>query len=242
MRILMLIPRAYSRGLGDQLIPHLVSALKNLGSVVDTPTWGRHNREESIFKRVIGRLQDINKVKKTILQGKYDVMLVETSHGAWGSLLRDITLLLFIRRIVPRIILQFHGSQSDRLIEAGNYLFKLFSSFLIRLTDGALVLSTEEKKQWQSFYPGVPFYMVKNPYLSNGIESLPRNREGLNLPDDIPIILFVGRLVKQKGICPGSASSTMPLAYCWRGETYAGTLEESCEPGYPRACDFYRLS
>jgi len=94
------------------------------------------------------------------------------------------------------VVLQLHGSLASRLTESGNRAFKLASGILLSLVDGIMVLSSEEKRQWQAFRRNTPVFTVKNPYTplfqrlpKSGDFSISRNR-----------VLFVGRLIEAKGI------------------------------------------
>src|SRR5205823_6533891 len=59
--------------------------------------------------------------------------------------------------------------------------------------------SREEQRQWHSFYPQGRVAVVKNP-LATPPPSQLRSRQDLGVPDNVPIVLFVGRLIEVKGI------------------------------------------
>jgi glycosyltransferase involved in cell wall biosynthesis len=97
-------------------------------------------------------------------------------------------------------VLQFHGSQSDSLVDPGSRLFKLASKWLIQMSDAALVLSSEEQRQWQQFYPAGKFYVVSNPFHATSVRPSVAGKPAWGSPDGTPLLLFVGRLVEAKGI------------------------------------------
>jgi glycosyltransferase involved in cell wall biosynthesis len=120
-------------------------------------------------------------------------MVVKTSHD-WRALARDIALLLAVRRSVDWVVIQFHGGRSDLLEELGHKGFKLASRLLFRYSDGVLVLSSAEAKLGERFYPNRKFVTVCNPYSRRPPRPRPLNQDG------VPSLLFVGRLIPEKGI------------------------------------------
>ena len=198
MRILMLVQSPNIRGPLARLTPLLIKALQDLGCEVQTVQWGRHNDSEALSEKLIERITDLLHARKALERKKYDVVFVNTAHD-WATLSRDIPLLLLTRHICPNIVLQFHGSSSDILVAPGNYLFKLFSHWLVSLCDAALVLSSEEQREWQQFYPHGRFDVVCNPFLPDTLE-ISNFDQRINDVKRDPVILFVGRLIREKGI------------------------------------------
>ena len=91
-------------------------------------------------------------------------MVVKTSHEP-RSLLRDVPLLAATRRFVPKIVVQSHGGRSDLLVAPGRLGFKLASVALFALSDGVLVLSTEEARESHMFWRRGRFRVVANPFV-----------------------------------------------------------------------------
>jgi len=179
--------------------PILVESLRALGCEVVIRIWGRHSDQETRYDKIVGRLLDIVRIVWTFCQQRFDVTVIKTGHDL-GSLARDVLLALAIRPVSRCTVVQFHGSYPNRLIGPGHRLFKLANALLLRLTDGALVLSTEEQRQWQAFYPSGRFYLVKNPFVSPPEPTHSVDLSWLHVPADVPILLYVGRLVEGKGI------------------------------------------
>jgi glycosyltransferase involved in cell wall biosynthesis len=197
MRIFMLVQRPNIRGPLPKHTPHLVAALRSLGCTVVTHPWGREREDESVLEKIFQRFRDVLSVRSALRGEQYDVAVVKTSHD-WRTLLRDIAVVLVLRGHCRRVVLQLHGSQPATLVERGHHAFKLATAVLLRLVDGVMVLSTEEQRQWQAFGRRPPVFTVKNPYV------------GANPPDSpapvaasataMPRVLFVGRLLEEKGI------------------------------------------
>jgi len=199
MRILMLAPPPGIHGPLPKLLPHLVAALRASKCEVTLEPWGRRREGERVHHKIAQRLADIRRVRRTLRQQPFDLLVVQTAHD-WATLSRDIPLLLGTRALCRRSVLHFHGSWCDRLVAPGHVAFKLASAVLLRLSDAALVLSSEEKRQWQSFYPRGRFHQVCNPLPAVAPLDPTPERSRLGLPTDDPVVLFVGRLIEDKGI------------------------------------------
>lgn len=197
MRILMLSPSPEVRGPIPKHTAYLVEALRRLGADVTMMTWGRHSDQETLSDKLKGRARDIYRVRDMLLQERFDVLVVKTSHD-WMTLSRDIPLVAATRHLVPSIVLQFHGSLPNRLVGPGAPLFKMATSLLLSMVDGAMVLSTEEQTQWQAFYPGLPFYTVSNPFVSIGVKG--KTEPPFQVTTGEPVVLYVGRLIEAKGL------------------------------------------
>jgi glycosyltransferase involved in cell wall biosynthesis len=162
-----------------------------------THPWGRAREDEPVLEKVLQRLRDVISVHAALRGEQYDVAVVKTSHD-WRTLLRDIAVVLVLRRHSRRVVLQLHGSQPSTLAERGHHAFKLATAVLLRLVDGIMVLSTEEQRQWQAFRCSPPAFTVKNPYVRADSPGSRSPADGS--PQEIPRALFVGRLLEEKGI------------------------------------------
>ena len=199
MKILMLSPYPHVKGPLPKHTPHLISALRLLGCEVITEPWGRHSDHESFFDKIIGRIQDIIHIRCRLTSERFNVLVVKTAHD-WNTLIRDVALLLATRRLRPATILQFHGSESNVLLYRGHGLFKVLSAWLMRLSDAFMVLSSEERDQWSQFFPAGKFFVVSNPFVPLINEATITPQCIRDLPPKVPLLLFVGRLIREKGI------------------------------------------
>jgi glycosyltransferase involved in cell wall biosynthesis len=161
---------------------------------VTTLPWGRAQEGESFGSKLTQRARDVLAVRRAVRSSAFDVAVVKTAHD-WHTVVRDILVVLAIRARCRPVILQFHGSRAANLVEPGHYGFKLATKVLLSLVDGAFVLSSEEQRQWQTFRRSVPVFVVKNPYV--GL-ALPARSESDGVRS--PVLLFVGRLMKEKGV------------------------------------------
>jgi glycosyltransferase involved in cell wall biosynthesis len=196
MRIFMLVQHETIRGPVGKHTPHLVAALRSLGSMVVTHPWGRERDKESLSAKVPNRLRDVISVARAVREQDFDVVVVQSAHD-WRTLIRDIAGVLAVKRQVRPVVIQLHGSQASRLAERGHRPFKLATAALLALVDGVLVLSTEEQRQWQAFRSRPRVFAVKNPYVRKYSSVA---REAGETPGERPRVLFVGRLTKEKGV------------------------------------------
>lgn len=195
--MLMLAPHPSVRGPLSKHTPVLVEGLRSIGCSVVLEPWGRHHDHESLTEKTIARLRDIPRIRRLLKANEFDVMVVKTSHE-WRSLFANLPLLAATRRLVPSIVVQFHGGRSDLLVAPGHRTFKLASASLFALCDGVLVLSTEEARESQSFWRRGRFRMVANPFTRPSDDVV---RQRTHHPrDGVLTVLFVGRLIKEKGI------------------------------------------
>ncbi len=198
MRILMLAPHPGVRGPLPKHTPILVEAMVSLGCEVVMEPWGRHHDHESMAEKVIGRVLDIPRIRRRLKSERFDVMVVKTSHEG-RSLLGAVPLLAATRGLVPKIVVQFHGGRSDLLVRRGRRVFKAASAALFALSDGILVLSSEEARDAQRFWTRGRFLVVANPFVAPPEPVTAHSHR--NGGDGEPIsLLFVGRLIKEKGI------------------------------------------
>jgi glycosyltransferase involved in cell wall biosynthesis len=175
----------------------LVEALRSMGCHVVVEPWGRHHDRERWTEKIILRSSDISRVTRVLKSEEFDVMVVKTSHE-WRSLLANLPLLAATRRLVPSIVVQFHGGRSDLLVAPGHRTFKLASAALFALCDGVLVLSTEEARESQNFWPRGRFRVVMNPFV--GSSDGGRVRRTDHRSERSLTVLFVARLIREKGI------------------------------------------
>ena len=195
MRIFMLVQHDGIRGPVPKLTPLLVAGLRSLGCEVVTHPWGRRADVESLPKKLRRTLQDVASVRRAVRGVEFDVAVVSTAHD-WRAVLRDIAVAPVLRRRRRPVLLQFHGSRSWILARPGGRAFKVATGALLRMADAVLVLSREEQRQIADFRPATQVVVVKNPYERKVFPALAeRGRDGR-----LPTLLFVGRLLREKGI------------------------------------------
>jgi glycosyltransferase involved in cell wall biosynthesis len=199
MNILFLITHPDIRGPFPKILPVIASSLRGLGCEIDNLPWGQRSHREHIATKISRGLFDLSRIVRALWRKHYDFLLVNTAHD-WRTLSRDIPLLLLARLVGQKnIVIVFHGSQAEKIVNGGNYIFLKLTSALVRLSTALFLLSKQELTYWNLIWPGKPLYVVRIPRVNLTVKSLIENTvfgpRGL-----VPIVLFVGRLIKQKGI------------------------------------------
>jgi glycosyltransferase involved in cell wall biosynthesis len=193
----MLAPHPRAGGPLGRHTPLLVDGLRSLGCEIVVEPWGRHTEAESVAAKLAGRPRDIGRVCSRLSKDRFDALVVKTTHE-WASMARDLPLLAATRRLTDRTVLQFHGGHSHRLRARGYRPFKLASRLLLELSDGLLVLSSEEERLCREFFPAVRIVRVRNPAPPEA-----PNAGGVNGkpgPNGVATLLFAGRLIPEKGV------------------------------------------
>jgi len=209
MRVLMLVPYPAIQGPLPKLVPLLVDQLRALGCDIETECWSRHSDHESLLEKVVGRAADLRRIHTRLRRGRFDVLFVTTAHN-WAGVTRDIPLVLATRGVCPHRVIQFQGSYSDHLNVPGHALLKLASRVLVSACDATLVSSLQEQIEWSSFCPAGCFHVVANPFSPElaGTTAVATAREvggrdasaRTRFRSGVPTLLFVGRLMPEKGI------------------------------------------
>lgn len=203
LRILMLAPYPNVRGPLPTIVPMLAAQLRAMGCMVEIDRWSRHADIEPVWTKVVGRTGDLLRVVAHLKRGQFDILFVPTAH-TWAGVIRDVPLVLLSRASCPHRVLHFHGSYADRLAAPGRRVFRALSRLLVRSCDAVLVLSEDERAAWTEFEPGVRFEVVLNPFVAP-----PRAQRASRSENDRGataargaglVVLFVGRLLAEKGI------------------------------------------
>jgi glycosyltransferase involved in cell wall biosynthesis len=194
LRILFLTAHPGISGPLPKLAPLMTEELRRLGCQVVTSPWSHRRPNESLVEKAAGRVRDIRAARRLLRSRPVDVMLITTTHD-WPALLRDLPLLLLTRGMCRARVVHLHGSMVDRLAGPGHTLMKLCSRLLVRQCDAILVLSEEERCEWLRFAPHARIEVVVNPFVpqpADAIDACPKS--------DPPALLFVGRLIREKGV------------------------------------------
>jgi glycosyltransferase involved in cell wall biosynthesis len=171
-----------------KLAHRLADGLRSAGFSVDTELWGRHERDEGPARKVAGRAADLMRIRRRIRRDSYDLVFVNTTHDS-RALLRELLLVLPSPRRVRWVFL-VHGSR----FAPGRRAFKFATRLLVRRASAVLLLSSEEVEEWRAFYPPGQFRLV-----ANALAPRAAGRTAAS-PAVPPELLFVGRLIREKGV------------------------------------------
>lgn len=194
MRIIMLAPAADAPGPIGKHTGLLVAALTELGHRVIRLPWGSTASGRGLRRDVRERLSQMHAIAERTRQSQFDILVMKTAHD-WRTLIRDIPTLLRYRRRFQCVVLQFHGSNPEKVLQAPHRFFALATRLLLRCVDGVLVLSTEEQRLWRSINKNVAVEVAANPYHRQAHTNRPHTSD----VSQSPVILFTGRLRREKG-------------------------------------------
>lgn len=199
MVILYLTLNPHLPGPLPKIDPVLISALEERGCQVIHCPWGRHAENESLPQKIAGRLSDLIRVIYRLITVRPQILFVNSGFDE-HTLARDVPLLLATGWSPAKKVVKIHGSKLSLFETPGNWLYRMLARMLIDLSDAILLLSAEVLKTWTRFESKGCYFLVENPIvLSKTDESAPK-KEAHQKPGDEPILLFVGRLIKEKGI------------------------------------------
>lgn len=137
-------------------------------------------------------------------QFKPDVIYFNSRLEALAGMRDYITIRLFklFYRKPVCILLKSHGSDIDVLQNKQRVVSKTILPYLQKHITGWLFLSSEERKLIinSGFLPEQRVFVAKNIVRNNHFKCDKTFKQKLNIPHDSKVLLFVGRLIKEKGI------------------------------------------
>lgn len=176
-----------------------MAQLRRLGHDVVEEIYVYAEANSGLTGRVNRVLGTVRRFQQHVREGGFDIVHINTALDI-KALLRDVVIVprLFARG--PKIFLKFHGSDAH-LLTTKNPLLAGLLRRLLSHTDGIGVLSTEEQENFlRAGVAEQKVFVVKNVVEKN---AQGRNSEFLRrwrLPDDRPLLLFIGRFIQAKGL------------------------------------------
>jgi glycosyltransferase involved in cell wall biosynthesis len=201
LRILFLNTHTGIRGPLPKIFPVIISAIKALGCEVITCPWGQEKDSETLVQKLFRGTLDLFSVSRVLRQNQFEILFINTAHDT-RCFARDLPLLLLARLAGnQKTVILFHGSQAERLLDHRQKVFRLLTRCELSLSDAVFLLSTEEKRAWYHFRPKGEFYFVRLPRVDEPIFSgSTESSLGFSFQDNVPVLLFVGRLILEKGV------------------------------------------
>lgn len=181
-----------------------VDGLKNLGYTCETITYTRNNQNLSVFNKLIGVLRNALDLVKHLKSFQPDILYLNSRFEPVGSARDFITMLaikIFVNRR-PKIAIKSHGSNFDIFEKKSFFYQKMVLPFLIKQVDIWWFLSQDEKKTIELHHSKMNSKTFVTPNIIDPRRSVSSRLflEKYGMPKDKFSFLFVGRMVKEKGV------------------------------------------
>jgi glycosyltransferase involved in cell wall biosynthesis len=193
------MPETGSQGGPATCEPPFIAELRRLGHQVDDSVYAYAESEAGLPNRIARVMGTARRFQERVQAGSFDLVHLNTSFDT-KALLRDAVIVPRLRGHHAKIFLKFHGSDA-RLLKTANPALALARRRLLSQADGIGVLSCEEQANF--LHAGVPqekLFVVKNVVQRNSGAPSAEFRKQMNLPDDRPLLLFIGRFIPAKGL------------------------------------------
>ncbi len=193
------MPEAGSHGGPAACEPPFVAELRRLGHEVAEEIYAYAETSSSLSGRVARVLDTAKRFQKGVRDGRFDLLHINTSFDT-RALLRDAVIVPRLSSAGRKIFLKFHGSDGA-LLETKNPALVSLRRRVLSRADGIGVLSTEERANFLN--AGVAerkVFVVKNVVEKPSQQRNPEFLIRWNLPDDRPLLLFIGRFIPAKGL------------------------------------------
>ena len=199
MRILVGMPEKGSQGGPAACEPPFIDELRRLGNEVEEEVYAYAETQLGLIRRILRVIQTARRFRQRIRTGKFDLLHINTSFDS-RALLRDFVIISSLPAAGTKIFLKFHGSDG-RLLETNNSVLRYLGRYLLKQAQGIGVLSSEERDNFlNSGVPEKKIFLIKN-VVQNKLEAPdPQFRAKMNLPEDVPLLLFIGRFIETKGL------------------------------------------
>jgi glycosyltransferase involved in cell wall biosynthesis len=139
------------------------------------------------------------RLRRRIRAEKVELLHLNTSFDT-KALLRDVVTLSLLPSGRSKVFLKFHGSDAD-LLRTRNPLLRTLVRRLLSRADGIGVLSSEERGNFlRAGIDEHKTFVIKNVVRSETMRPTSASRLRLNLPEDVPLLLFIARFIPAKGL------------------------------------------
>lgn len=180
-----------------------VSGLRQLGNTCYTAQYGLNNPKASKLSRLIGVLRNTFSILRILYNTKPHLLYLNSRVEPVAGVRDFITIFvvkLFYRKRL-KIAIKSHGSEYSHL-KSNSFLYKkVINPYLNKNVDAWLMLSKEEQELMRHFI-SIPnrVFVTTNIVSDFEISDSGVAHDFLNkLPKDKFIVLFCGRIIKEKG-------------------------------------------
>ena len=199
MRILLGIPEKGSQGGPAACEPPFADELRRLGHDVVEEIYVYAGTNSAFIQRAGRVLATARRFQERMSDGRFDLVHLNTAFDA-KALLRDAFIVPKLTGKGAKIFLKLHGSD-NHLLETKNPFWSALWRRVLSGADGIGVLSTEERENFlRANIPEQKLFVVKNIVEKNSQERGLEFLRKWNLPADRPLLLFISRFIRTKGL------------------------------------------
>jgi glycosyltransferase involved in cell wall biosynthesis len=197
-RILMGVPAAAATGGGPALhLPMLVADLRELGFEVQTFPYGRWAEGESPYQKIFRQAVDWLRFPRRLRRAQADLLHLNSALDK-RALLRDVPFVLLARWMRQRVVVKWHGAETDLLTQGG--LWGTACRLLLQRLQTLCVLSEHERQAVQSAGFTLPCVVVRNGLDLQRYHERRDVHARLGIEPGTPLLLFIARLIATKGL------------------------------------------
>jgi glycosyltransferase involved in cell wall biosynthesis len=193
------MPETGSQGGPAACEPPFIAQLRRLGHEVEEEIYAYADSTSGLPGRITRVMGTARRFRNQVEAGNFDLLHINTSFDT-KALLRDSVI---VPRLLPgraKVFLKFHGSDGQ-LLKTRNPTLAIARRRLLSHASGIGLLSSEERENFlRAGVPPQKLFVIKNVVESGGPEPNADFRKQINLPDDMPLLLFIGRFIPAKGL------------------------------------------
>lgn len=193
------IPAAAATAGGPALhLPMLVEDLRAAGHAVMTMPYGRWGEHESMPRKMWHQLLDLLRYPALLHRTRPDVVHLNSSFDP-KAIARDAPFALVTRLLGKPLFIKWHGSEPEYLASASP-VWKPLVRMLLANTEAIGVLSSEEQAAVRRCAAAPACHVVRNGLDLTRYERRPDLHARLGIPAGAPLLLFIGRVLRAKGL------------------------------------------
>jgi glycosyltransferase involved in cell wall biosynthesis len=198
LRILMGVPAPGATGGGPALhLPMLAQDLGSLGFEVVTFPFGRWSEGESALLKIVRQAWDWLRFPLRVWRARPDLVHLNSALDR-RALLRDVPFTVLARLLGQRVLIKWHGSETQLLRQRGPW--GLACRLLMQNLAVLCVLSQQERRDVRAAGFDLPCHVVRNGLEIARYHQHRDVRARLGIDPESPLLLFIARLIPTKGL------------------------------------------
>jgi glycosyltransferase involved in cell wall biosynthesis len=198
-----------------------IDGFTELGYECLSAGYSNNNQSIGVFNKLMGVISNAFKLLRVLYKFKPSILYLNSRFETVGGT-RDFITLLILKSFYYRklsVTVKSHGSDHS-ILQKKSFVYKnLIVPVLVKYVDIWFFLSQEEKDLVNEFNPAMAKKIVVTPNIIDPSRSVPSEdfKKQYNLVNDKYNLLFVGRMVAEKGIY--EILNCIPLLAC-RSEVF----------------------